>query len=225
MPNGITFEEEILNRLNEAKANQKIAEEVVRKAQSDIGYWFKYAKALEETLQLLRIKRVDSANGYQLNAERMRKQSTWMNLLEITSTNDGVLVVVDATGILVETGVTNEREYARNLIYSTLYSHKKDVEKIREGVYRLYKHGNPKKSTTKNKAKKQQKQRVVSGVRGAVKQLKDDNPQMTRKQVLDCLLTAGFDFKEKNPSGSVNMAWVYWGFSKENKQQSLLEIK
>jgi len=60
-----------------------------------------------------------------------------------------------------------------------------------------------------------------SGVRQAVKELKERNPQMTKKEVVNYLIKNGFDFKGKKPINAVNISWAYLGYSQEGKQQSL----
>ncbi|MFC1907098.1 hypothetical protein ACFLW8_03325 [Chloroflexota bacterium] len=223
MTNGITWEEELSTRIKEAIINRDLAEESLKKAETDIKYWSSYAMSLGETLRLYREKQGVTTNGHHINAERMRKQSTWVNLLEITSTNNGILVVIDATTTLVEAGVFSDREHARNLIYSTLNSHKKDVEWMRQGVYQLHKRSdNIKRDTTVNKTTSTSKHRVVSGLRDTVRELKKRNPQMAKNEVLNYLIKSGFDFKGKKPENAVNMAWVWWGFHNENKQRQLL---
>ncbi|MFC1864874.1 hypothetical protein ACFLYG_03505 [Chloroflexota bacterium] len=224
MTNRITWEEELLTRIKEATINQDTAEESLKKAESDIKYWSSYARSLVETLRLYREKQGVTTNGHHINAERMRKQSTWANLLEIISTNNGILVVTDAATVLVDAGVVSDREHARNLIYSTLNSHKKDIERMRQGVYQLRNRSDIKQKITPKRNPNPQKQRANSGLRQLVKDLKEARPQSTMKENLDHLLRIGFDFKGKKPANAVNMAWVYWGYNKENKQQSLLEI-
>lgn len=221
MTNGITWEEELLNRINEAINNQDLAEESRKKLETDSKYWSDYAMSLVETLRLYREKQGVTTNGRHINAERMRKQSTWTNLLEIVSTNNGVLVVVDATTILVEAGVFSDREHARNVIYSTLNSRKKDIEWMRQGVYQLHKHSDIKKDATRSRRKNTRKHRAVSGLRQTIRDLKERNPLMTQKQVLNHLLDTKFPFKSKQPGKAVNMTWVYLGYNKENKQASL----
>jgi len=225
MTNGTTREEEWVSLLREARGKQKQTQEVIKQSEIDAKYWGEYADTLERMIELERQKHGISMNGHQLNAERLRKQSTWNNLLDIISANNGILVAVDATGILVEAGVIDDREHARNLIYSTLHSHSKDVEKIREGVYRLRKRSNTKKSTTIIRIGYPKKRRVVkSGIRERVRILKELHPQMTKKQMLNRLLNEGFNFKGKKPTSAINVTWAYLGYSRENKQQSLLEI-
>jgi len=225
MTNGITWEEELLTRIREARDKQKQAQEAIKQVENDAKYWDEYATTLEKAMQLYREKQGIKISGRQtLDAERLRTQSTWANLVDIISANNGLLVVIDATTALVDAGVFRDREHARNVIYSTLNSHKEDVERVRRGVYQLCTRNDIKKKPAIKKSPNLQKQRVNSGVRQVVKDLKEANPQITKKEVLNHLLKTGFDFKGKNPGHAVNMAWVYWGYSKEGKQQSLLEI-
>ena len=44
---------------------------------------------------------------------------------------------------------------------------------------------------------------------------------MTLKEVLDYLITSGFDFKGRKPTSAVNLTWGYLGYAKEGKQQPL----
>ncbi len=225
MTNGITWEEELLTRIREARDKQTQAQEAIRQVKSDVKYWDEYATALERAMQLYREKQGIKINGHQtLDAERLRTQSTWANLVDIISANNGLLVVIEATTALVDAGVFRDREHARNVIYSTLNSHKRDVERVRQGVYQLRNRSDIKKKTTTKRSPNPQKQRGNSGLRQVVKDLKEANPQITMKEVLNHLLKTGFDFKGKKPGNAVNMVWVYWGYSKEGKQQSLLGI-
>lgn len=223
MTNGITWEEELLTRIREARDKQTQAQETIKQVEGDVKYWDEYATALERAMQLYREKQGIKISGRQtLDAERLRTQSTWANLVDIISANNGLLVVIDATTALVDAGVFRDREHARNVIYSTLNSHKGDVERVRRGVYQLRNRNDIKKKPTTKRSPTLQKQRVNSGIRQVVKDLKEANPQITMKEVLNHLLKTSFDFKGKNPGHAVNMAWVYWGYSKEGKQQSLL---
>jgi hypothetical protein len=58
-------------------------------------------------------------------------------------------------------------------------------------------------------------------VKIAVLNLKQKHPQMTLHEATDYLIKSNFDFKDKNPTKAVNMAWVNLGYSKEGKQQPL----
>lgn len=216
--NGITWEEKTQFQLQVARDKQKQAEDKRKEVDSEIKYWFDFANALEQTLKLYRAKQGISSNGHHINTDRLRNQSTWNSLLDISKANNGILVAVDATSILVEAGVIDEREHARNLIYSTLYSHKREAEWIREGVYRLRKRSNTNKRAPKKRS--QSLKNTNSGICQVVKDIKEHNPQMTQKQVLRRLLSREFDFMGKQPGMSVNMAWIRLGYNEKGKQQS-----
>jgi len=223
MINGITWEEELLTRIREARDKQTQAQETIKQVESEAKYWDEYATTLEKAMQLYREKQGIKISGRQtLDAERLRTQSTWANLVDIISANNGLLVVTEATTALVAAGVFNDREHARNVIYATLYSHKKDIERVRRGVYQLRTRNDIRKKPTTKKSPNLQKQRVNSGVRQVVKDLKEANPQITKNEVLNHLLKTGFDFKGKSPAQAVNIAWVHSGYYKEGKQQTLL---
>lgn len=223
MTNGITWEEELLTRIREARDKQTQAQETIKQVESEAKYWDEYATTLEKAMQLYREKQGIKISGRQtLDAERLRTQSTWANLVDIISANNGLLVVVEATTVLVDAGAFSDREHARNVIYATLYSHKRDIERVRRGVYQLRAHNDIKKKPTTKKSSKLQKQRVNSGVRQVVKDLKEANPQITKNEVLNHLLKTGFDFKGKSPAQAVNIAWVHSGYYKGGKQQTLL---
>ena len=210
MPNGSTWEEETLSRLREARDKQKHAQEIIKDVENDIKYWGEYASSLERTIELYRKKQgIDTLGNQTLDAERLRTQSTWANLVDIISANNGLLVVIDAVTILVEAKVFADREHARNVIYSTLNSHKRDVEWIRQGMYRLRKQGEriPKQKGT--------------GLKQAILELKTVNPDMSKKDIKQTLVKRGFDFKGKKPGQAIHMAWVNLGYAKKEKQPNI----
>jgi len=208
MVNGITWQEETQARLTEARSRQK-------QAKTEVNRWEEYADALERVLGLDKERHSINPNGHDtFDRENLRKQSTWKNLCDIMSSNNGLLVVVDAVTILVEAKVFADREHARNVIYSTLNSHKRDVQRMREGVYRLRKQGErvPKQKGT--------------GLKQVVLELKTVNPDMSKKDIKQTLVKRGFDFKGKSPGRAVHLVWITLGYAKkekEGKQQSLLE--
>jgi hypothetical protein len=132
-------------------------------------------------------------------------------LVEIAKQSDGILNVSDATDILYKANVSTDKKQIAHNIYGALG--RGHFVKIKRGQYRFTNHIQSVKSG---------KGREVSGVRQAVKDLKEKYPQMTRKDVLNNLEQNGFDFKGKKPGNAVNMAWVRLGYSREGKQQKLL---
>jgi hypothetical protein len=125
-----TWEEETMARLRNAIEQQKRAEE-------ELMRWTEYRKALERSLDY--DKRIRGIRGYgkAIDPESLRKKSVRSALFEIAMLNDGVLVAANATQILLEAGVSKDREHIRGLIYSTIYHNKRFFKKERPGHYRL----------------------------------------------------------------------------------------
>lgn len=134
-------------------------------------------------------------------------------IVEIAKQNNGILNVVDAREIMFKANIGTSRNAIGHSIYGTLARMRNHFVKIKRGQYRFINHiqsGAP-----------QDKKRITSGVKQAVKELKEQNPLMTVQEVIERLKEQGFDFKGKKPSQSVTMAWVSLGYSKEGKQQKL----
>ena len=130
MLGGRTWEEETVARLRNAIEHQKRAEE-------ELARWTEYRKALERSLDY--DKRIRGIRGYgkAIDPESLRKKSVRNALFEIAMLNDGVLVAANATQILLEAGISKDREHIRGLIYSTIYHNKRFFKKERPGHYRL----------------------------------------------------------------------------------------
>jgi hypothetical protein len=130
MLGGRTWEEETVARLKNAIEHQKRAEE-------ELARWIDYRKALERSLDY--DKRIRGIRGYgkAIDPESLRKKSVRNALFEIAMLNDGVLVAANATQILLEAGISKDREHIRGLIYSTIYHNKRFFKKERPGHYRV----------------------------------------------------------------------------------------
>lgn len=151
--------------------------------------------------------------------ENASKKSYTQMLIEIAQQLGGYFKVLDAAEILYNAGVHNDMRAIQGNIYATLRRNKQYFKKIVGGEY-AYTDGVIRindQNTTK-------RTRTVSGVQEAIKELKTNNPQMTKKEVLNHLLRINFDFKGKKPTNAVNIVWAKLGYSKENKQQSLLDV-
>lgn len=227
MVNGITWEEETQARITDAKEKKEKALATVNQAQIEANHWGEYAETLEKALKLHRQSPgINQEGQFKLNSEHLRQQSTWDSLCEITAPNKHILVVTEGVTTLVNAKMFNDREHARNVIYSTLYSHQKDIQKIRPGVYQLkVVRSNKDSETTKLKEPTshilKKRNRKTSGLGKAIKELKENNPQLTRDEILNILIQKGFDFGDKKPFSAVNMAWVKLGYSRKQIQQSL----
>ncbi len=219
----ITWGEETLAKIRDARTRQQEAQNLIKQAQEDDKFWGEYADALEKGLALDGERHKIHPNGHQVRLpEHFRQQSTWDSLLDIMNTTNGLLVVNDAVTILVDASVFPEREKARNVIYSTLYSHKKHVDKIRQGIYQLK--NNAIQRQNKSLANKNRRT-TKTDIAPVVKALKEKEPKITRNEVLHRLVKMGFDFKGKNPTKSLAMTWVKLGYHKEGKQQGLPSVR
>jgi len=132
-------------------------------------------------------------------------------LKAIAKERQGYLNVPEATDILLKANVGRDRTSIQANIYSALNRLVKSKEFAKRAPGQYWYTGN---GQDKNEAR-------PSGIRQAVKELKDRNPQMTKRDVLNHLLRTGFDFKGKKPMNAINMSWAYLGYSKEGKQQTL----
>ncbi len=137
-------------------------------------------------------------------------------LIEIAKNSNGILQVSDAVDILLKENVGNDKKVVQRNVYSAMSRLKDHFVRIKTGQYRFTNH-----IQIGKKPKQGNSRGEPSGVRQAVKSLKETNPQMTPKEILNHLKEIGFDFKGKKPTNSVNMAWVNLGYSKEGKQQPL----
>jgi len=125
-----TWEEETRARLGNAIDQQKRAEE-------ELARWTDYRKALERSLDYDRRIRGINGFGNTIDPENLKKKSIRNALFEIAAANNGILVAANATQILLEAGISKDREHIRGLIYSTIYHNKRFFKKERPGHYRL----------------------------------------------------------------------------------------
>ncbi len=133
-------------------------------------------------------------------------------LIAIAKERQGYLNVADAVDVLFKANVGKDKLSIQNNIYSALNRMGKSFIKRTPGQYWYTGNGQDKDSSK------------PSGLRNAVKAIKDLNPQMTKQEVLNTLIRAGFDFRGKRPTQAVNITWAYLGYSKEGKTQSLFEV-
>lgn len=131
----------------------------------------------------------------------------------IGSRNNDLLIVKHAIRLMKEADVFGNPDNADSVVYSIL-SRSRDFVKLGKGVYKL--NGSKELTYTGN-------HRTVSGVKQAVKELKEEHPLMNKSGVQRTLVKRGFDFKGKRPGNAVNMAWVALGYSKKEVQQILIK--
>ena len=130
-------------------------------------------------------------------------------LIEIAKQSNDILNVSDAINILFNNKIGVDKKAIAHNVYGAISRLKAHFTKIGRGKYRFTNHLETVVS---------EKRRVKTGVKQAVKNLKEQNPYMTVQDVISRLKQDGFDFKGKKPSQSVTMAWVALGYSRVGKQ-------
>ena len=146
-------------------------------------------------------------------------------IIEIAKQSGGILNMSDATDILFEAKVGGDKKHIRHNIDTARYRMSEHFARISRGQYRFTNYV-PVKKPVENKLVRDGKgKNEPSGVRQAVRTLKEKNPQMTAKEVLNHLVASGFDFKGRKPTSAVNLTWGYLGYTKEGKQQSLPGVR
>ena len=125
------WEEETIARMKHAKEQQL-------KTEQEAAYWKELADALEKTVTLIQRQNGQKANGYSTRDEGdIRQKSCREALHEIAKANDGLLVTTEAAKILIDAGMFQDGEQARNNIFTTLHHDKKSFRKEKPGHYRL----------------------------------------------------------------------------------------
>lgn len=226
MVNEVTWEELTQAQIQEARNRQAHNQTSIERRkfeieqlQKDEVYLAEYVLTLERALELSKKGfNVIPIGDKSIDFEILRKQPTWDNILTISKANKGLLVVVDAATILVKANVFGDREQARNTLYTTLANHKQNVQKIRAGVYSVNEVMPKEINNKKNDKPEIKRKHTTPGLLAAVKKLKTESPGMTRHDVLDSLTKSGFDFQDKRPSSSVNMAWLRLGYTKQESE-------
>jgi hypothetical protein len=127
----------------------------------------------------------------------------------IAQRNNGLLIVRHAIRLMKEVDIFINPHNADSVVYSTL-NRSSEFVKIGKGVYKL--------NGAKEKVALSIKRGRRGGLQQAIKELKEENPQMTKSEVQDALIRRGFDFKDKKPGRAVHMAWVRLGYAKQKKE-------
>ena len=130
----------------------------------------------------------------------------------IAERNDGRLLAKNAIKLMKESNIFGDSPNADSIVYAVL-NRSPEFVKLGRGIYRL--------NGTQGKKKPKISRHRPSGLKQAIKKLKKNNPEMTKREVKNYLTRHGFDFQGKNPGQAVHMAWVNLGYAKEGKQQSL----
>jgi hypothetical protein len=137
---------------------------------------------------------------------------------EIAQKSNGILNEYDVVEIISKEYPSISKETIKHNVRNAVYRKRKNYIRIGKGQYR-YTNGI---QTVRAKQKKSKRRHGSnSGVQAAIQEMKNKNPQITKKEVLKHLFDTGFDFKGKNPAKAVNIVWAKLGYSKEGKQQIL----
>ena len=185
-------------------------EEIQAETARKIASLKKKRGALEESLLTYRemMYLADKPASRVLMAEDIRDKSQKEILRLIASRNSGLLIANQAVKLMREAGVFGNPDNASSAVYSVL-KRAREFERVGQGVYKL-------RDWTEAAIippAKVKRARTVSGVRGAVKELKEKYPEMSKEEVLNTLIRNGFDFKGKKPVSAVNLAWAFLGYS------------
>jgi hypothetical protein len=185
-------------------------EEIQAETTKKMAILKKKKSALEESLLTYRemMYLADRPASRVLMAEDIRDKSQKEILSLIASRNSGLLIANQAVKLMREAGVFGNPDNASSAVYSVL-KRAKEFERVGQGVYKLRDWAD----TAMIPPTKVKRTRTVSGVRQAVKELKEKYPEMTKEEVLNTLIKNGFDFKGKKPANAVNLAWAFIGYS------------
>lgn len=133
-----TWEEATQAILEKEKASLTILQNEIDQKTTELEKKKNYIDALEKVLELHRqVGIINTSSNFGMEIEKLLKQSIWQSMVDIASTNNGMLVVKEAVTTLLNARVFTDREHARNAIYSNVWQHRKDLEKQSPGVYKL----------------------------------------------------------------------------------------
>jgi len=144
---------------------------------------------------------------YSLDQRDIMDKSYREILSLIASRNSGLLIAKQAIRLMKQVNLFGNPANADSVVYSIL-NRSPEFLKLGKGVYKL----NAGRGRTKLSTEKEAR---AGALREAIQELKEENPQMTKPEVLRFLLENGFDFKGKRPNRAVNMAWVKLGFARK----------
>lgn len=159
---------------------------------------------------------MDSLPTEKLSMDGLANKSYPDMLISLAKQSNGILNVSDATEILLTAGISNDRKAIAHNISNSLIRLRPHFVRIGRGKYRF----------TNNIPTDKGRERQSSGVRQAVKKIKEEHPEMTNWEVVESLKRSGFDFKGKRPINAVNMALAYLGYSNKQlpTQQTLIGV-
>jgi hypothetical protein len=191
--------QELLERTDQKL--KEIQEEMDEKMQPHLDRRWALIQALEAYRELMGTTTMQTARP--LSKEDIQGKSQIEILKLIAGRNDNLLVVRTAIKLMKEANIFGNPDNADAMVYSIL-SRSEDFHRVGRGVYKLNGVHKPKTRHNKSKVRKPS----LPGLKDAIKNLKANNPQITKNEVLELLIKGGFDFRDRNPNKSVTRAWL-----------------
>lgn len=189
----------------------RIIENEMEEKQVQISALKQARKALEQSLRIYRARigsqyaeSVQSIKPQELESKSLREM-----LHLIAERNDKTIVAKEAIKLMKEADVFGNPLHADSIVYSIL-GRSPEFVRIGRGIYRM--------NGTQDGGKKTARKERIPGLRQAILELKNVNPDMTKTDVRDTLIKRGFDFQGRNPNKSIHMLWVNLGYAKQDKE-------
>lgn len=170
--------------------------------------------AIEQSLRAYtqRIGMQATTQAHQPLTPRDVENKTQKEILRlIAERGNGILVAKHAVKLMKDASLFPTPENASSQVYNVLRRNP-EFARIRKGVYKLTRVTEAKTKTGITRAKD-------SLLRQAILGLRQDQPDITKEQVLEVLIQRGFDFHGKVPSRAVNMVLVSLGRRKKELRQ------
>lgn len=174
----------------------------------------------ESILEYMNLHNIEPTVATDYKFENLSNKSYPEMLKVIARKSNGFLKMSDAVEILYREKVGFDKNKIRHNVGNTLTRMCDQFTRIGRGQYQ-YTNGFQKEDKKRQKQATKRRNRRNSGVQKVVKELKEKNPQMTFKEVLNHLLETGYDFKGSKPFNAVNIVWSKLGYPREGKQQPL----
>jgi hypothetical protein len=204
---------------------RKKIKEIETENEKRLAPWKQKELSIQDTLSVFSELKGQTAEEMTevLSKEDVNNKRQKEILILIASRNNGLLIASRAIKAMKNLGVFGNPENGASAVYSVL-KRADEFEKVGQGTYRLrnfvsHNEGFAQLTEVKPSARER---RVISGVQQAVREIKEQKPELTKEQVLNILVNKKFDFKGKKPKNSVNMAWSHLGYSRRNSEQPVL---
>ncbi len=189
----------------------RLIDEEIHEVKGRLDYLIEEKKVVEKALNTYRhrvgakyAQSVQSIKAEEFGGKTLREM-----LVLIAERNDKLVVVKDAVKLLKEARVFGNPLHADSQVYSTL-GRSPQFRRVGRGIFRL---------NGIHEQEKPTKRHGTPGLKNALKELKQQNPQITKKEAGNILVKRGFDFGGKKPQRAVHMAWVNMGYARKESPQ------